>query len=59
MARGYIKLKISLATVKKVKDLYYQDDRKPIKIYRMTRIPLDAIMEIIKGEHDKKHHKQN
>lgn len=28
--------------------LYFEDDRKPIKIYRMTGVPLERVREVIR-----------
>lgn len=28
--------------------MYFEDDRKPIKIYRMTGVPLDKVREVIR-----------
>ena len=41
--------KVSLKKIKQVKDLYFQDGRMPIKIYRMTGIPLDTVKRILEG----------
>ena len=39
--------KISNDERKHILALYYEDNRMPIKIYRMTGIPLDTVKEII------------
>lgn len=39
--------KISQKMSRHVLALYHEDNRMPIKIYRMTGIPLDTVKEII------------
>jgi len=51
--------KISLKKTRQVKDLYFQDGRMPIKIYRMTGVPYYTVLDIIKGEHNAKIIKKN
>jgi len=41
--------KISFKKIKHVKTLYFQDGRMPIKIYKMTGIPLETVREILGG----------
>jgi hypothetical protein len=43
--------KTSSKQIKRVKELYFQDGRMPIKIYRMTGIPLDIVKRILEGAH--------
>ena len=40
-------MKITQKQIKMVRDMYYQDNRMPIKIHRMTGIPLDTVKDII------------
>ena len=42
--------KVSAKKIRQVKDLYFQDGRMPIKIYRMTGIPIETVREILGGE---------
>lgn len=51
--------KVSLKNLRKVKALYYQDGRMPIKIYRMTGVPYYTVLDIIRGKYDGKISKQN
>ena len=41
--------KVSAKKIRLVKDLYFQDGRMPIKIYKMTGIPLETVREILGG----------
>jgi len=52
-------LKVSLKNLRKVKALYYEDGRMPIKIYKMTGIPYYTVLDIIKGKYNDKITKQN
>lgn len=52
-------MKVSAKKIRQVKDLYFQDGRMPIKIYRMTGVPYYTVLNIINGKYNDKINKQN